>query len=235
MNKLVICVAVLAMVWTSSAMAVDVPLVNASFEAPALADGAKIKGFDGNRTGFIGQDVPGWEDDCLPDNSSHSGIKNGGGQRAVTGQGAHLCPDMGVPNETIVWQLTDQTIAAGEIYTLSVWGWSDGTAGTDPDGVTLNVSLFYDNVGSQIELNSQEHFLPDGDEVGKACPVEFTIPVGHGSIDNKLGIKFENITTGFTGGGFIHLDDVTLDIVPEPATLIMLGLGGLLGLRRRRA
>ena len=247
MKKLVICVAALAMVWTSSAMAVDVALVNASFEEPFLAvENSKIKGFDGDRDGFMGSefDVPGWEDDCASGSANHSGIKQGSttvytGQRVRTGnQAAHLSPEATVLNESIVWQLTDQTIAADEIYTLNIWGWSDGTAGVDPLGTNLVVSLFYDDAGSQIEVASQNHFLPyDGDNPypeAQACGAVFTVSDVPGSIGKKLGIKFENVTTG-AAGGFIHLDDASVDVIPEPATMMLLGLGSLALLKRRRA
>ncbi|MCK5271446.1 MAG: PEP-CTERM sorting domain-containing protein [Sedimentisphaerales bacterium] len=246
MKKLVICVAVLAMVWTSSAMAVDVPLVNASFEEPFLAvENSKIKGFDGDRDGFMGSefDVPGWEDDCASGSFNHSGIKQGSttvltGQRVRTGnQAAHLSPDSGVPAESIVWQLTDQTIAADEIYTLNIWGWSDGTydSGSGGIGTDLKVSLFYDDAGSQIEVASQNHFLPfdinNQYPDAQACGAVFTVSDVPGSIGKKLGVKFENITAS----GFIHLDDASVDVIPEPATMVLLGLGSLALLKRRRA
>jgi PEP-CTERM motif-containing protein len=232
MKKLVICVAVLAMVWTSSAMAVDVPLVNAGFEDPVLAAGGKIKGFDGVVPGYT-LDVPGWYDDCPSGVLNRSGVKTAEDQYVRTGnQGANLCPaNPGTIPEAIVWQLTNQTISAGDIYTLSVWSKYDSvSAGID---VILDVSLFYDDgAGNHIWLNSDTHTLSE--TVAQACPVGFTIPVGHDSIGNKLGIKFENLTDN-ESNGWLHIDDVTLDVVPEPATMMLLGLGSLALLKRRRA
>ena len=242
MKKLVICVAVLAMIWTSSAMAVDVALVNAGFEDPFLAvANSKIKGFDGTRPDFP-TDVPGWEDDCAAGELTSSGIKQGSttvftGQRVRTGnQAAHLSYFKGiVADENIVWQLTDQTIAAGEIYTLNIWGWSDGVAGVDPLGTTLKVSLFYDDAGSQIEVAFQNHFLPyDGDNPypeAQACGVVFTVSDMPEAIGKKIGIKFDNPSST----GFVHMDDASLDVIPEPATMMLLGLGSLALLKRRRA
>ena len=40
-------------------------------------------------------------------------------------------------------------------------------------------------------------------------------------------------TTPWAAGDFIDVDYVTLDVIPEPATLALLGLGGLLSLRRK--
>ncbi|MCK5271693.1 MAG: immunoglobulin domain-containing protein [Sedimentisphaerales bacterium] len=211
---------------------IPITIVNPSFEDPCLADLniAKIKGFDGVVTGYP-DDVPGWNDDCPSGEFNHSGIKRQEaegssvtGQRVRTGeQGAHLSPDLGTLNETIVWQLTDKTIVTNEMYKLNIWGWADGLAGLDE--VTLVVSLFYDDGGTHIEVASQEHFLPydnnDPYPPAQACGVEFTVNDVPASAGNKLGIKFENITTGFTGGGFAHLDDVTLEQVlvhsPSPA------------------
>jgi Concanavalin A-like lectin/glucanases superfamily len=206
---------------------IPITVENASFEEPFLeVANSKIKGFDGEYLEY--PDVPDWEDDCLPDAFNHSGIKQGSttvltGQRVRTGnQAAHLSPDSGVPAEHIVWQLTDQTIIAGEMYGLDVWAWSDGTydQGTGGIGTDLKVSLFYDDGGEHIEVAFQEHFVPfDIDNQyppAQNCRVEFTVNDVPASIGSKLGIKFENITAS----GFIHLDDARLERVlvsnPDP-------------------
>jgi PEP-CTERM motif len=228
MRKVMLAVVLCLLATVVAQAGIPITVVNPGFELPALALEAKIKGFDGDRDGFMGAefDVPGWQDDCISGSANHSGIKNEGGQRAVTGQGAHLS-DLAteIANENIVWQLTDQVIAAGDVYTLSVWGWSDGGSG----GVGLDVSLFYGD--GQTELNSADYLLADGDEVGIACPVTFTILDGHESIGEQIGVKFENTTLT----GFAHLDDASLTVVPEPATMVLLGLGSLAMLKRRRA
>ena len=230
MKKLVICVAVLAMVWTSSAMAVPVPVENCSFESPAIGVDGKIKGFDGVVPNYP-DDVPGWYDDCPSGVLNRSGVKGASNQYVRTGdQGANLCPSQpGTIPENIVWQLTDQTISAGEIYALSVWSRAGGVdAGID---VVLDVSLFYDDgLGNHTEVASAEYILSE--TTAQACPVEFM--VGTEGIGEKLGIKFENLTEN-EANGWLHLDDVTLDVIPEPATMMLLGLGSLALLKRRRA
>lgn len=40
--------------------------------------------------------------------------------------------------------------------------------------------------------------------------------------------------TGTAGGGALYADDASLELIPEPASLALLGLGGLMALRRRR-
>ena len=217
---------------------IPITVENPSFEEPDMSSLGivKIKGFDGEYLEY--PDVPGWEDDCLPDAFNHSGIKIGSlatgeavslspGQRVRTGnQAAHLSYDQGTLNETIVWQLTGQTIIAGEMYGLDVWAWSDGV-GNEPYVTTLKTSIFYDDGGDHIEVASSEHLLHFDSEDrypdAQNCRVEFTVSDVPASIGSTLGIKFENVSDSdpyLLASGFIHIDDARLERVlvsnPDP-------------------
>ena len=52
------------------------------------------------------------------------------------------------------------------------------------------------------------------------------------SIGSKLGIELDNVTA--VGDSWLGMDNVRLDVVPEPATAALLTLAGLALLRRRR-
>jgi concanavalin A-like lectin/glucanase superfamily protein len=224
MLALVLCLSVVVVAQAGIPITVE----NPSFEDPDLGVSGKIKGFDGVVPGYT-LDVPDWYDDCASGAFNHSGVKTADRQYVRTGnQGANLCPilpvdydPLPIPHETIVWQLTDKTIVANDIYRLSVWSKYDSvTAGTD---VILDVSLFYDDgAGNHIEVASKEYLLSG--TVAQACPVEFTVSDVPGSAGKKLGIKFENLTNCAdpeAAGGWVHLDDVSLEQVlvynPRPA------------------
>ncbi|MCK5271445.1 MAG: PEP-CTERM sorting domain-containing protein [Sedimentisphaerales bacterium] len=239
MKKLVICVAVLAMVWTSSAMAVPVYVENAGFELPDYY--RKINGFDGEvlNPDYPGSspdeylpDVPGWEDDCTrdwPRSGVHGDITGNpvyeGAWRAFLyhGDGEGYAED-------VIYQVTDQTIAACEIYTLSAQGMSGGTYGTT---VRLDLSFFYvDGTGGHVALASNFTDMADDDE-WHLCTAGFTVDAD--GIGEKLGIKFTSVDVGNANVGWLGFDDVQLDVIPEPATMMLLGLGSLALLKRRRA
>ncbi len=238
MKKSVICVAVLAMVWTSSAMAAPVALVNAGFEAPAYHK--QVNGFDGEiidpGSGALFPDVPGWDDDCTRD-WPRSGVKAPGNGRTGDYSGFLYFDDTDAEN--VVWQLTDQTIGedfgVNEVYALKAWGQSGGVvpAGTVEE---LQLSFFYvdDGTGNHIEVASEVNFLPD-DDLWHECTAEFTVADIPGSVGEKLGIKFTSLDVGCTAAGWLGFDDVSLDVIPEPATMMLLGLGSLALLKRRRA
>jgi concanavalin A-like lectin/glucanase superfamily protein/hapalindole biogenesis HpiC1 cyclase-like protein/Big-like domain-containing protein len=192
-----------------------ITVVNAGFESPDYY--RKINGFDGeilnpDYPGTSGDeyfpDVLGWEDDAtnLWPRSGVNGFVNGhvpyeGDWKASLyhGNGEGYLED-------IVWQITDQTIAANEIYTLSAQGKSDWVEATN---VRLELSFFYDDgEGNHIELAANWTEMPYDDEFYE-CTAEFT--VGTEGIGEKLGIKFRNVDVG-NSSGWVGFDDVRLEM-----------------------
>lgn len=59
----------------------------------------------------------------------------------------------------------------------------------------------------------------------------FLQPADNGAVGHDLWVGFES---NQGAGIFGRVDDVVLTLVPEPTSLALLGLGGLLVSRRRR-
>ncbi len=156
------------------------------------------------------EDVPGWSSDFA---AADSGVEEGFGATDGTYTGFIMSGDPSVH------QLTDTIIEAGEEYTLIIDA-KDNWAAT-----TLGMMLYYDLVGLRIPL-AVEFNAVTGDMQ------EFSISIAAddvpSSIGKQIGIEMINVSPG---ASWIAVDNVRL--VPEPATLLLLGLGGLVARRRR--
>lgn len=122
-----------------------------------------------------------------------------------------------------VWNLTSNLAVNGETYVLTMDALNDWTgAGADP---TIRMTLFYDD-GGRVDIGSVDQVLAL-DWAWYEYSNAFVAPA---AADGKaLGIAFQNVTGN--GDSYLHVDNVRL--VPEPATMMLLGLGGLF-LRRRK-
>ena len=123
------------------------------------------------------------------------------------------------------------TVEPNATYTLSMLahGWGDGSGATPlvldllADGVALTPSSLVDPVlggATWLEVSRTYDVASLAGSVGKALTI-------------RLGVDRD------ASGNQTHFDRVWLtmlqaDVIPEPATLSLLGLGALLALRRRR-
>lgn len=131
------------------------------------------------------------------------------------------------------------TFEAGKTYTLSVWAQND-TSTNFTKGIWMylyNANVpFSDgtalvNSGVLTSINTRTAGMSSVDSMNNWSKLTLTYTVAPGApeVGAPLGVGF------FLRRG-TAIDDVSLDVVPEPSTMILVGMSGLsvLGLRRRR-
>jgi hypothetical protein len=186
-------------------LAEPITVENSSFELPGTS---KQKSWE---------NVPGWNSDTV---AADSGVETG--YTPTEGDWTAFL----MRADPSVYQLTDHTIAAGEIFTLTVDARITWLA------THLQMDLYYDDGGNRMQAATDTVAL--GDAMAEYSLV-FAADDVPASIGHGIGIEFNNVTA--EDGSWLGLDNVRLDVVPEPSTFVLAALG-LLGLwlyaRRRR-
>jgi len=156
---------------------IEIPIENFSFELPGTE---KQKGFD---------NVPGWNTDgpCID-----SGVETG--YTPTDGNWtAYL-----MSGDPSVWQLTDHTLAEGDLLQLKV------DARITWAATTLRMTLYYDDNGTRIPLSNNEVLVTDAMQEYALSSSAADVPEAEG---HKVGIEFANASSGST---WIGLDNVRL-------------------------
>ena len=198
-------VCVALLVIAGSSWASVITVENYGFELPGTG---KIKDFT---------QIPGWSTDTAP---ADSGVENNNTLGTdEDGDGAAWIAFM-MGGDPSVWQTTDHVITEGDQLELTVSGFNTWVS------TSIYMSLYADNAGVRTEIAGQS--------VAVGTPADFTlnytILAGDASIGQNLGVEFYNDSSNWNG-----IDNVRLNLVPEPTTMCLLGLGGFAMLRRKRA
>lgn len=206
MKKLIMLLAVVALGSTVSAALI--PIVNGDFEDPAMGIGGYSAGANGwtTYTGAV---------DTYNNNAGTAGAQ------------------VGIINafSGCVYQPLAATIEADTVYTLSmdVFIQSPVSPGWDPAQAYVYLALQSQSGGDLATVGAiGNHASVDGfaTDTWYTITCEFDSSTDPSRVGQGLQV--------LTWDANVFIDNIQLDAVPEPATMAILGLGGLL-IRRKRA
>jgi hypothetical protein len=120
-------------------------------------------------------------------------------------------------------------VVPGQLATFSVWNKSVGTF-----DIGAELRIEWRNPDNTAEVARTPNFVPTLTSDYTEFSMQGVVPAGAGIA--RVVYAIQSFGDGGTNTGTAYVDDTSFGVIPEPATLALIGLGaiGLAGLRRRR-
>lgn len=217
-----ICLLAAMMVAASGVQAtiIDSSFVNLDFDASTSENFPD--GFDSG----TGYDVPGWQNaGAIVD----SGLENDAWWGTFDNYSAFLGNGSGGDS---AMNISTYVIQSGDQFDLSFYAkaWSLAAQGWGVDGPgELTMTLFYGSDPANVIGSVNTGVMVNSNDPADYSLYQGTIPATVASEGQTLGV----LATG--AGYFVNFDEVSIDVIPEPATIGLIGAfgAGLLFVRRR--
>jgi hypothetical protein len=232
----------LAFMAARPAWADAVPVLNNSFESPVvpLQDIAFPGATDWTTSPGVGAGVfPN-----LPMDMDFGGIV---AKRITNADGSQLAfinalfdptgiTDNGTPIKNEFSQQLAATYQAGQAYTLSV-GVTTSSVQPPSPGTKLRLELYYPSNGQLVPVAFTLVDAADASQQNQMLKY-YTVqtPVvdaGAAYAGQPIGVLLSTADNGPSSGGTFDMDNVTVNSVPEPASIAFVGLAAVLCVRRR--